>query len=453
MADFDDPGLLSPREASLLTDQYQLAMAASYHRREMNEPAVFELFVRRLPANRQWLLACGLGPALSLISDIGFGEPELGYLESLGFERSFLDYLENFRFGGEVEAMPEGTVCFANEPLLRVTAPRMDAQLLETLLLNQINFQTMAATKAARVVLAAGGGEPGRGEGVVDFSARRDHGIDAAMKVARSAAVAGCGGTSNVAAAMRYGLRPVGTMAHSYVMSFDDESAAFEAFLEDHPQNTILLVDTYETLEGVRRAIAASRRTGIPLAGVRLDSGDLLELSRAARRELDDAGMAETRIAASGDLEEIRIAELVAADAPIDVWGVGTELGTSRDSPAVNGVYKLVADRAGDGWRGVWKRSPGKATLPGPKQVFRNFEDGRMAHDVIAAADEELDGEGLLVPAMRGGERVRAESLEEIRARVDAQLAALPEHLRLAVETDEPYRVAYSERLRETAVG
>ena len=453
MADFDDPGLLSPREASLLTDQYQLAMAASYHRREMNEPAVFELFVRRLPANRQWLLACGLGPALSLISDIGFGEPELGYLESLGFERSFLDYLENFRFGGEVEARPEGTVCFANEPLLRVTAPRMDAQLLETLLLNQINFQTMAATKAARVVLAAGGGEPGRGEGVVDFSARRDHGIDAAMKVARSAAVAGCGGTSNVAAAMRYGLRPVGTMAHSYVMSFDDESAAFEAFLEDHPQNTILLVDTYETLEGVRRAIAASRRTGIPLAGVRLDSGDLLELSRAARRELDDAGMAETRIAASGDLEEIRIAELVAADAPIDVWGVGTELGTSRDSPAVNGVYKLVADRAGDGWRGVWKRSPGKATLPGPKQVFRNFEDGRMAHDVIAAADEELDGEGLLVPAMRGGERVRAESLEEIRARVDAQLAALPEHLRLAVETDEPYRVAYSERLRETAVG
>ena len=453
MADFDDPGLLSPREASLLTDQYQLAMAASYHRREMNEPAVFELFVRRLPANRQWLLACGLGPALSLISEIAFGERELGYLESLGFERSFLDYLEAFRFGGDVEAMPEGTVCFANEPLLRVTAPRMDAQLLETLLLNQINFQTMAATKAARVVLAAGGGEPGRGEGVVDFSARRDHGIDAAMKVARSAAVAGCGGTSNVAAAMRYGLRPVGTMAHSYVMSFDDESAAFEAFLEDHPQNTILLVDTYETLEGVRRAIAASRRTGIPLAGVRLDSGDLLELSRAARRELDDAGMAETRIAASGDLEEIRIAELVAADAPIDVWGVGTELGTSRDSPAVNGVYKLVADRAGDGWRGVWKRSPGKATLPGPKQVFRNFEDGRMAHDVIAAADEELDGEGLLVPAMRGGERVRAESLEEIRARVDAQLAALPEHLRLAVETDEPYRVAYSERLRETAVG
>ena len=453
MADFDDPGLLSPREASLLTDQYQLAMAASYHRREMNEPAVFELFVRRLPANRQWLLACGLGPALSLISDIGFGEPELGYLESLGFERSFLDYLENFRFGGEVEAMPEGTVCFANEPLLRVTAPRMDAQLLETLLLNQINFQTMAATKAARVVLAAGGGEPGRGEGVVDFSARRDHGIDAAMKVARSAAVAGCGGTANVAAALRYGVRPRGTMAHSYVMSFDDESAAFEAFLEDHPQNTILLVDTYETLEGVRRAIAASRRTGIPLAGVRLDSGDLLELSRAARRELDDAGMAETRIAASGDLEEIRIAELVAADETIDGWVVGTELGTSRDSPAVNGVYKLVADRAGDGWRGVWKRSPGKATLPGPKQVFRNFEDGRMAHDVIAAADEELDGEGLLVPAMRGGERVRAESLEEIRARVDAQLAALPEHLRLAVETDEPYRVAYSERLRETAVG
>jgi nicotinate phosphoribosyltransferase len=453
VADFDDPGLLTPREASLLTDQYQLTMAASYLRRKMNQTAVFELFPRRLPANRQWLLACGLGPTLSLISSLRFGERELAYLGTLGFGDPFLGYLADFRFAGDIDALPEGTVCFANEPLLRVTAPRVDAQLLETLLLNQLNFQTMAATKAARVVLAAGGGEPGRGEGVVDFSARRDHGTDAAMKVARSSAVAGCGGTSNVAAAMRYGLRPVGTMAHAYVMSFADESEAFEAFLEDHPENTILLVDTYDTLEGVRRAIAASRKTGIPLAGIRLDSGDLLELSRAARRELDEAGMADSRIAASGDLEELRIAELVAAGAPVDIWGVGTELGTSRDSPVVNGVYKLVADEGREGWRGVWKRSPGKETLPGPKQVFRLYEGERMGGDVIAAADEKLDGEPLLVPAMRGGERVHRESLDEVRARVDSQLAAIPENLRLTTETDEPYRVTYSEQLREKPAG
>ena len=273
--------------------------------------------------------------------------------------------------------MPEGTVCFANEPLIRVTAPRIDAQLLETLLLNQINFQTMAATKAARVVLAAGGGEPGAGERVVDFSPRRDHGIDAAMKVARSAAIAGCGGTSNVAAAMRYGLRPVGTMAHSYVMSFDTEEAAFRAFMEDFPETAVILVDTYDTLDGVRHAIAASRDAGVRLAGVRLDSGDLLELSRAARRLLDEAGMSETRIAVSGDLDEGRIAELVAAGAPVDLWGVGTDLGTSRDSPVVNGVYKLVADRREDRWRGVWKLSPDKQTVPGPKQVFRRHAGAR----------------------------------------------------------------------------
>src|SRR6476620_290912 len=303
-------------------------MSGSYFRQEMNQPAIFELFVRRLPPNREWLLAAGLGPTLELIRELRFGPHALDYLRSLGlFADDFIDYLAAFRFSGELEAMPEGTVCFANEPLVRVAAPRIEAQLLETLLLNQINFQTMVATKAARIVLAAGGGEPGAGERVVDFSPRRDHGADAAMKVARSAAVAGCGGTSNVGAAMRYGLRPVGTMAHSYVLSFESEEAAFRAFLEDFPNSAVLLVDTYDTLEGVRRAISASRATGAPLAGVRLDSGDLQELSVAARRLLDEAGMSETRIAASGDLNEGRIAELVAADAPVDIWGVGTDLG------------------------------------------------------------------------------------------------------------------------------
>ena len=448
--DPNDPGLLSPPEVSLLIDQYELAMSASYFRRQMNEPAIFELFVRRLPPNREWLLAAGLGPTLELIRELRFGQPALDYLRSLElFADDFIDYLAAFRFSGDLEAMPEGTVCFANEPLVRVTAPRIEAQLLETLLLNQINFQTMVATKAARIVLAAGGGEPGAGERVVDFSPRRDHGADAAMKVARSAAVAGCGGTSNVGAAMRYGLRPVGTMAHSYVLSFESEEEAFRAFLEDFPQSAVLLVDTYDTLEGVRRAISASREAGTPLAGVRLDSGDLLELSVGARRLLDEAGMSETRIAASGDLDEDRIAELVAADAPVDIWGVGTDLGTSRDSPVVNGVYKLVADRREEGWRGVSKHSPDKETVPGPKQVFRRFEGDWMSSDVIAAVGESLEGEALLVSAMRNGEPVRRESLQQMRERSAAQLAALPERLRRAggSQAAQPYPVIYSERL------
>jgi nicotinate phosphoribosyltransferase len=448
--DFNDPGLLSPAETSLLTDQYELAMAASYHRRGMNETAIFELFARKLPPLRGWLLAAGLGPTLRLVRDLRFGEPELAYLGSIGFRDEFLDYLSGFRFSGAVDAIPEGTVCFANEPLLRVTAPRIEAQLLETLLLNQLNFQTMVATKAARVVLAAGGGEPGAGERVIDFSPRRDHGIDAAMKVARSAAVAGCGGTSNVAAAMRYGLRPVGTMAHSYVMSFEREEEAFRSFMEDFPDNTVMLVDTYDTLDGVRRAISASRATAIELMGVRLDSGDLLELSREARRLLDDAGMQGTRITASGDLEEERIAELVADGAPIDLWGVGTDLGTSRDSPVVNGVYKLVADQPDGGWRGVWKLSPEKATHPGPKQVFRTYRDGIMKGDVIAAGDEQIEGEPLLVPAMRGGEIVEVEALEEIRERSASQLAAIAPGLRRSEGGAEPYPVAYSRRLEDS---
>src|SRR5215207_2469672 len=296
-------------------------MAASFLREEKNEPSVFELFVRKLPPNRAWMLVCGLGPTLRLISEMRFGEGELDYLGRLGFEEEFLSYLRGYRFTGDVDAMPEGTIAFANEPLVRVTAPRIEAQLIETLLLNQINFQTMIATKSARVVLAA----EGKGDSVIDFSPRRDHGVDAAMKVARASAVAGLGGTSNMAAAMRYGLLPVGTMAHPYVLSFETEEEAFEAFMRENPDNAVLLVDTYDTLEGVRRAIAASQRTGIPLAGIRLDSGDLAILARESRRLLDEAGRQGTRILASGDLEEHRIAQLCREGVPIDFYGVGTE--------------------------------------------------------------------------------------------------------------------------------
>ena len=445
----NDPGFLSPAGAALLVDLYELTMSASYLARGITEEATFELFPRRLPPRRDWLLAAGLGPTLELLRELRFGERELEYLRSLDmFNEDFLAYLEQFRFTGDVEAIPEGTIAYANEPLLRVTAPLIEAQLVETILLNQINFQTMVATKAARIVLAAGGGAPGAGECVVDFSPRRDHGADAAMKVARSAAVAGCGGTSNVAAAMRYGLRPVGTMAHSYVLAFDTEPHAFRCFIESFPDHSTLLVDTYDPLEGVRNAIDAARDAGVTLVGVRLDSGDLLTLSRDTRRLLDQAGMAETRITASGDLEEGRIAELVAAGAPIDLWGVGTELGTSRDSPVVNGVYKLAARRTDGEWEGVWKRSADKATVPGAKQVFRTYVDGQMRGDVIAAADEQLDGVPLLVPAMRVGDLTLEESLDEIRERAAAELTALPEDLRRPEPAPEPYPVTYSERLQ-----
>ncbi|HKG36602.1 MAG TPA: nicotinate phosphoribosyltransferase [Solirubrobacterales bacterium] len=448
--DPNDHGLLSAAETSLLTDLYELNMAAGYHRAGIDETAIFELFVRRLPPRRDWLLCAGLGPTLRLITEMRFGPRELEYLESRGFDSSFLDRLSVFRFRGDFDAMPEGTLAFANEPLLRVTAPRIEAQLLETLLLNQVNFQTMAATKAARVVLAAGGGEPGHGDRVVDFSPRRDHGVDAAMKVARSAAVAGCAGTSNVAAAMRYGLAPVGTMAHSFVLSFPSEREAFEAYLEAFPENTTLLVDTFDVEEGVRNAITASQATGVPLGGVRIDSGDLVALARQSRRQLDEAGMRDSEITVSGDLEEVRIAELVGSGAPIDRFGVGTDLGTSRDSPTVNGVYKLVADLGAAGWRGVRKLSAQKETLPGPKQVWRRRQGGLMAGDLVAPDGESHDGEPLLAPFMRGGEICREESLEQIAERAQRELAALPEELRQAQPgpAAAPYPVAFAESLR-----
>lgn len=445
--DANDPGLLTPAQTSLLTDQYELAMASSYLGRGMNELAVFELFARHLPARRQWLLTAGLGPALAIVGKMEFGEEELAYLHSLGFADAFLDYLAQFRFSGDIDAMPEGTIAFAGEPLVRVTAPRVEAQLLETLLLNQINFQTMVATKAARIALAAGGGAPA-GERLVDFSPRRDHGTDAAMKAARAAAIAGSSGTSNLAAAMRYGLTPMGTMAHSYVMSFEREEDAFRAFMEDFPGNAVMLVDTYDTVEGVRRAIAAARATGVPLAGVRLDSGDLLDLSKKTRALLDEAGITEARIVASGDLEENQIAGLTAAGAPIDSFGVGTDLGTSRDSPVVNGIYKLVAHRVGGSWRDVRKRSPEKATVPGAKQVFRDYTEREMRGDVIARMEEELPGRPLLVPFIRGGRLVRKEALGQMSDRARAELIVLPAGLRRLDRERDAYPVVYSERCR-----
>jgi nicotinate phosphoribosyltransferase len=450
--EINDCGLLAPAETCLLTDQYELAMAASYLRQGMNEPAVFELFVRHLPAHRDWLVVAGLGPALSLVEAMRFGDRELDFLRSQGFAEAFVEYLGDFRFSGDVDAMPEGTVAFGGEPLVRVTAPRIEAQLLETLLLNQVNFQTAIATKAARLVLAAGTGTPRAGGALVDFSPRRDHGTDAAMKAARAAVIAGADGTSNVAAAMRYGLRAVGTMAHSYVMSFKSELDAFRAFMRDTPENAVMLVDTYDTEQGVRNAITASRETGVRLKGVRLDSGDRLGLSRRARALLDGAGMTDAQIVVSGDLDERQIADLAAAGAPVDVWGVGTDLGTSRDSPAVGGVYKLVADWLDGHWRPVAKRSLAKATLPGAKQVYRHAVDGILEHDVLALEGERLPGRPLLEAVMRDGHPLLSDSLEDLRARATRELKSLPVALRRVQGVPgEPYAVTPSARLAALA--
>ena len=430
--------------AALLTDMYELTMAASYHRHGMNEPATFDLFVRHLPPRRNFLIACGLEDALAYLETLRFHGEAIDYLRSLDmFDGTFLDYLrDEFRFSGEVWAAPEGAAVFPNEPLLRVTAPLIEAQVVETFLLNCVNFQTLIASKAARIALACGE------RTFVDFSPRRDHGADAALKVGRAAFVGGAVATSNVVAAQVYGMPPSGTMAHSYVMSFDEEIEAFRAFAEDFGEHAVLLIDTYDTVEGARRAAIVANELqarGTVIRGVRLDSGDLAELAIAVRRVLDEAGCGELQIFASGDLDEDRIADLLAAGAPIDAFGVGTQLGTSADAPALGGVYKLVADTRGP----KVKLSSGKATLPGVKHVYRVTRGGRYDHDVIALADEPPpDGEALLAQVMAGGKRLAPpEPLAALQARCRATLDALPERLRTLDEAADPYEVRLEPRL------
>ncbi len=420
-------GYVTPSNVALLTDLYELAMTDSYFRHGMNERATFALFVRSLPAGRAFLVNAGLDTALAYLEGLRFEDEAIRYLRSLRlFSDGFLDYLRGFRFTGDVRAIPEGEVFFPPEPLLEVSGPRIDAQIVETFLLNTLNFQVMVASKAARVVLAA------RGRGVVDFSPRRDHGSDAALKVARAAYLAGCTGTSNVLAGMLYGLPVVGTMAHSYVMSFADELEAFRTFARDFPTNAVLLIDTYDTMQGVANAITVGREmadAGGRLRAVRIDSGDLLAQSRAVRAALDAAGFREVQILLSGDLNEYRIAELLDQGAAVDAFGVGTELGTSADAPSIGGVYKLVEDEKG--YR--IKLSTGKATLPGRKQVWRRTDaEGQPVEDLIALHDEPPAAgcTPLLVPVMREGTRVRSEPLTDIRQRCTERLASLPDELR-----------------------
>jgi len=430
---------------ALATDLYELNMAASYLRREMVGPATFSLFVRNLPPGRGFLVASGLEDCLAFLERFCFDEDELAWLGgTLGFDQPALDAFRRLRFTGEVWAVPEGRVVFAGEPLLEVTAPIAEAQLVETVLLNQVTFHTAVASKAARCRISAGGAD------LVDFAFRRTHGVDAAMAVARASAIVGFVATSNVEAARRFGLRAAGTMAHSFIEAFGDERAAFRAFAEDYPDRCTFLVDTYDTLGGVRAAIDVIRQLGLrDQLGVRLDSGDLGALAVQTRRLLDQAGLGEVRIFASGSLDEFVIAELVARAAPIDAYGIGTKMGVSADAPYLDSAYKLVA--YGD--RPVLKLSPEKATAPGAKQVFRAPD----AHRELVGLREEPAPEGhepLLVPVMAGGRRTRpAEGVEAARARFQADLAWLPNRAR-AIHDPRPVPVAFSERaerLREQA--
>ncbi|MEU8345188.1 nicotinate phosphoribosyltransferase [Actinomadura meyerae] len=421
----------------LLTDLYEVTMAASYLRRGMTGPATFSLFVRDLPPGRGFLISCGLADCLPFLEDYRLTPDDLDYLATeQRFDDTALRALERLRFTGDVRAVPEGRVVFAGEPLLEVTAPIAEAQLVETVLLNHISFQTTLATKAERCVRAAGGAQ------VVDFAFRRTQGIDAAFAVARASYIAGFAGTSNVEAARRYGIPATGTMAHSYIEAFPDENAAFTAFTADFPDRTTLLVDTYDTIGGVEAAIRAARRAGqAHLAGIRLDSGDLGALAVQARHLLDQEGMTSTRIVASGGLDEYRIAELTAAGAPIDVYGVGTRMGVSADAPYVDSAYKLVA--YGD--RPVMKLSAKKATAPGAKQVYRG-----PSGDLVTLLDEPApaDMEPLLVPVMESGRRIApTEPLQAARDRRAADVAALP-HQVTRFHSPETVDVALSEDLQ-----
>jgi nicotinate phosphoribosyltransferase len=398
-------------------------MAASYLRRDMTASATFSLYVRELPPERGFLVAAGLEPCLNFLEALSFEDDDLAHLRSIGFDDRALADLAALRFDGDVWAVPEGRIMYADEPMIEVTAALPVAQVVETYLLNQITLHTTLATKAARYVLAAEGRE------LVDFAFRRTHGVDAGLAVARASALVGFAATSNVEAARKYGLRVAGTMAHAYIEAFPSEQAAFRAFAEDYPTRTTFLVDTYESLNGVRNAIETAAALGLTeRVAVRLDSGDVESLARQARRLLDEANLTTARIYASGGLDEHEVAALVQAGAPVDAFGIGTQLGVSADAPYVDSVYKLTEY---DG-RPVVKLSAGKATAPGRKQVWRALENGGH-RDVVGLRDESAAGGGVpvLEAVMKGGERIESEpTIDEMRRRFVHDVEGVPQSAR-----------------------
>ncbi|MCC6468975.1 MAG: nicotinate phosphoribosyltransferase [Alphaproteobacteria bacterium] len=429
----------------LLTDLYQFNMMQAYLDHGMTATAVFEFFVRKLPPGRGFMLAAGLEQVLQFLETLRFDRTAIDWLRATGrFHEKFLGYLADLRFDGDVHAMPEGRVFFPNEPILRIAAPLPIAQLVETRVLNLLHFQSLIATKAARMVLQA------PGKLLVDFGLRRAHGAEAGLLAARAAYIAGFGGTATVSAGAMFGIPLFGTMAHSFVQTHDDEVAAFKAFSLSRPDNLVLLIDTYDTVAAaakVVRLVPWLRERGIEVKGVRLDSGDLAALSRAVRRCLDEAGLKAVTIFASGGIDETRIADLLAAGAPIDGFGVGTALTTSEDAPAMDCAYKLQE------YAGVARRklSAGKVTWPGRKQVFRRRAGGRMEGDLLTLADEGGDGTPLIADVMRGGRRLASpETLAAMRDRCAGDLERLPPALRKLAAADA-YPVAISPGLRALA--
>jgi len=429
--------------SGLLTDLYELTMAAGYLKTGFDARLTFELFVRSLPPHRNFLVAAGLDQALDFLEQVRFSEEDIRYLraqpvfQQVGNE--FFKYLSEFRFSGDVWAIPEGTVFFPGEPVLRVTGPAIEAQIAETFLLSEINFQTMIASKAARIVHSAGG------RPVIEFGSRRAHGMGAGVLAARAAVIGGCQGTSNVAAGKQFGIPVYGTQAHSWIMAHEDEEEAFAKFLDIFPKQAVLLVDTYDVRAAVEKLIAMGRKP----RGLRLDSGDIAADSIWTRNRLNRAGWSDVIVFASGDLDEDTIAELLAEGALIDGFGVGTALVNSIDSPALGVIYKLVEAEDQGEVRSVAKFSAAKVTYPGKKQVYRASDSrGRFQGDTIALAEEKFPGtEALLVPVMSKGQRIvpRTE-LPAARKRCSGQVARLPEAL-LSTNQAAAYPVRHSERL------
>ncbi len=436
---------MNSESSLLLTDLYQLTMLQGYFERGMNETAVFEFFVRKLRPGRGFLMAAGLEQVLGFLEQANFTPKQLDWLRSTKrFSDEFINWLATWRFEGDVQAMPEGTICFPNEPLLRVVAPLPQAQLIETRLINLLHFQTLVASKAARSVLVA------PGKLLVDFGLRRAHGAEAGLLAARATYLAGFSGSSTVLAGARFGIPMFGTMAHSFVQAHDSETESFRSFAHAQPDNVVLLIDTYDTEAAAHKVVALAPELaaqGIAIKGVRLDSGDLGDLAHRVRRILDGGGLQTTTIFASGDLDEFRVRELLTQGAPINGFGIGTRLDTSADAPYLDCAYKLE-EYAGTPRR---KRSAGKATWPGRKQVWRRYDRaGRMSGDTISIESDHQDGEPLLMPVMQGGRRLVSATLSDIRSHAAAGLARLPEPLR---QLQEPYdyQVEIAAPLRELA--
>jgi nicotinate phosphoribosyltransferase len=431
--------------SALFTDLYQLTMLQAYYAMGMTATAVFEFFVRKLPPSRNFYIAAGLEQALDYLEDLRFTLDELEWLAGCGrFRREFVDQLATFRFTGDVHAMPEGTVFFPDEPILRITAPLPEAQLVESRLINLLQFQTLIASKSARCVLAA------PGKLLVDFGMRRAHGAEAGLLAARASYLAGFSGTATVNAGQHYGIPVYGTMAHSFIQAHDDEDRAFIDFARANPHSVVLLIDTYDTEAAAERVVALAprmRAEGLPIHGVRLDSGDLAEHARKVRAILDAGGLPDATIFASGGLDELDLARMSAAGAPIDGYGIGSRLDVSADLPYLDCAYKLQ-EYAGLPRR---KRSEGKSTWPGRKQVFRQFDAGRMTGDTVAVEDESAPGTPLLELVMQGGRRVRVSPpLSEIRERTARNLEQLPAHLR-RLDAHGDYSVRISDGLHELA--